>query len=66
MQQLDKLLDEGETPRDAAWAEEGGAGVTAVREGVVFEEGVEESANDLDGDFAFFHSPLAELVSSLN
>jgi hypothetical protein len=68
VQQLDELLDEGETPCDAAWAEERGASyrVTAVREGVVFKEGVEEGTNDLDGDFVFFNGPLTELVSSLN
>jgi hypothetical protein len=70
VQQLDELLDVdvGETLCDAAWAEERGASyrVTAVREGVVFEEGVEEGANDFDGDIALFHGPLTELVSSLN
>jgi hypothetical protein len=68
MQQLDELLDEGETPCDAAWAEVGGASyrVTSVREGVVFKEGIEEGANDLDGDVALLHGPFTELVSSLN
>ena len=66
MQQLGELLDERETPCDATRAEEGGAGVTAVGEGVIFEEGVEEGSHDLDGDFVLFHGALAELVSSLN
>ena len=66
MQQLGELLDEGKTPRDATRAEEGGAGVTAVGEGVVFEEGIEEGSHDLDGDFVLFHGAFAELVSSLN
>ena len=66
MQQLGEILDEGDTPRNATRAEEGGAGVTTVGEGVVFEKGVEEGAHDLDRDFALFHSALAELVSSLN
>ena len=66
MQQLGELLDEGETLRDATRAEEWGAGVTAVGEGVVFEEGVEEGAHNLDRDFVLFHGALAELVSSLN
>ena len=66
MQQLGDLLDDGETPRDATRAEEGGAGMTTVGEGVVFEEGVEKGAHDLDGDFVLFHGALAEVVSSLN
>ena len=66
MQQLDEILNEGETSRDAARAEERGGHMTAMREGVVFEEEVEEGTDDFDGDIALFHGCLTELVSSLN
>ena len=63
---LDELLNEGETPCDATRMEERGARTTAVREGVVFKERVEEGSNNFDWDVVLFHGLLTELMSSLS
>ena len=63
---LDELLNEGETPSDAMRMEEREAWPTAVREGVIFEERVEEGSNDFDWDVVLFHGLFTELMSSLD
>ena len=66
MKLLDELLNKGETSRDSMRTEERGARPTAVREGVVFEERVEEGSNDFDWDIVLFHGLLTEFMSSLD
>ena len=65
VEQLDKLLGDGERGCDATRWAEGGTRPAAMGKDVTFEEVLEKSSYDTDGWICLLHSVLARVMSSL-